>query len=235
MHFLTDNNKKIIFGWSAKCGCTHVKYLFRYLTNGSTNEHWVHTEDTYGKLPDNHNEYKIILVIRNPFERIVSGYNNKYSENGQFYKRWNSDANGQLTFNNFTKVIAEKGTSGNIEHHHFTPQLSEKWNNAIKPYKVYDLKDIDYQCIEELYDKKIPDIVKGRRIDNINGNINKCSYNNKPCPLDKVHDHVYQVYAGTNPSIDKFYNKDIYERVKTFYAKDLDYFAAHGFHYDINF
>jgi hypothetical protein len=37
MYFLIDDNKKIIFGWSAKCGCSHVKYMFKFLTEEITN------------------------------------------------------------------------------------------------------------------------------------------------------------------------------------------------------
>ena len=28
MLFLIDEDQKIIFGWSAKCGGTHVKYIY---------------------------------------------------------------------------------------------------------------------------------------------------------------------------------------------------------------
>ena len=33
MYFLVDNKKKIIFGWSAKCGCSHIKYIYYFLQN----------------------------------------------------------------------------------------------------------------------------------------------------------------------------------------------------------
>jgi len=31
MYFLVDNDKQIIFGWSAKCGCSHIKNIFWFL------------------------------------------------------------------------------------------------------------------------------------------------------------------------------------------------------------
>lgn len=33
MYFLLDFQRNIIFGWSAKCGCSHVKNLFHFLQN----------------------------------------------------------------------------------------------------------------------------------------------------------------------------------------------------------
>ena len=35
MRFLVDNIRKIIFGWSAKCGCSHIKYIFWFLQNNN--------------------------------------------------------------------------------------------------------------------------------------------------------------------------------------------------------
>lgn len=31
MHFLVDDNNKIIIGWSPKCGCSHIKNIFWFL------------------------------------------------------------------------------------------------------------------------------------------------------------------------------------------------------------
>ena len=33
MKFLISEKNKVIFGWSTKCGCSHVKRLFNYLEN----------------------------------------------------------------------------------------------------------------------------------------------------------------------------------------------------------
>ncbi len=33
MYFFVDYENKIIFGWSAKCGCTHIKAIIRFLIN----------------------------------------------------------------------------------------------------------------------------------------------------------------------------------------------------------
>ena len=33
MLFFVDKKNLIIFGWSAKCGCTHIKFLYYFLQN----------------------------------------------------------------------------------------------------------------------------------------------------------------------------------------------------------
>ena len=33
MYFLIDNKNLIIFGWSAKCACTHIKSIYYFLQN----------------------------------------------------------------------------------------------------------------------------------------------------------------------------------------------------------
>ena len=38
MHFVVDHDNKIIFGWSAKCGCSHVKYIYWFLKTGTKYE-----------------------------------------------------------------------------------------------------------------------------------------------------------------------------------------------------
>ena len=37
MHFLVDTNKQIIFGWSAKCGCSHIKEIYWFLQTDNLN------------------------------------------------------------------------------------------------------------------------------------------------------------------------------------------------------
>ena len=46
MFFLVDNNRKVIFGWSAKCGCSHVKIIYWFLQTGKINNP-IHTSIDY--------------------------------------------------------------------------------------------------------------------------------------------------------------------------------------------
>ena len=43
MLFITDEINKVIFGWSAKSGCSHIKKIFWYLKTGNEN-HQIHIQ-----------------------------------------------------------------------------------------------------------------------------------------------------------------------------------------------
>jgi hypothetical protein len=60
MFFLVDNNNKVIFGWSAKCGCSHVKRLFWFLKNNAEDKQ-IHTSADMNKLPSNIEKYTTII------------------------------------------------------------------------------------------------------------------------------------------------------------------------------
>ena len=46
-----DTELKILFGWSAKCGCSHIKNIFYFLKNKKI-DNKIHTLDDYNSLPD---------------------------------------------------------------------------------------------------------------------------------------------------------------------------------------
>ena len=113
MYFLIDNKNNVIFGWSAKAGCTHIVMLFEFLTDRKDkqtqdsflkNSSLLHTIDNLNSLPVNISKYTIILFIRNPYERLISCFLDKFKSNGDLYNRlW--DKNIPLTFTNFVNYI----------------------------------------------------------------------------------------------------------------------------------
>jgi hypothetical protein len=158
MYFLVDLNNKIIIGWSAKCGCSHIKIIFWFLHNNNENN-TIHTDLDYGNLPDDIENYRTIIISRNPYKRIVSGFLDKYNQNGQYRKYWNNNIN--ITFTNFINELIENKWSI-IDEHHFTPQTKERFDRKIfnsKSIKFYDIENIDYKYIENLYNKKIPETI----------------------------------------------------------------------------
>jgi hypothetical protein len=55
-----------------------------------------------------------------------------------------------------------KNNWNDVNKHHFTSQTTENFNNEIinsKCIKHYDIKNIDYDFIEKLYNIKIPEII----------------------------------------------------------------------------
>lgn len=224
MFFLVDSVRKIAFGWSAKCGCTHIKNLYHFLITGkpATNIH----NGSYGKLPHDHKDYKIIIIIRNPYDRIVSGFLDKY-KHGSGAFRSKAKSLDPLTFTKFVNELDTNGTGSIIDTHHFCPQLSENWNDDIIIHKIYDIKNIDYKYIESLYGIVIPKEVLNFRGNHENKNTDTHNFEN----LFDVHNMLYK-FSKTKTS--EFFNLDLANKVTKFYKKDIEFFNKHNFIYQTN-
>ncbi len=220
MYYLINENKKIIFGWSAKCGCSHVKNMFHFFNTGNI-DNPIHIKSEYNKLPKNVNDYIIILFIRNPYERVISGFLDKYKKNGECRYLWKID--DPLTFHNFVRLLSIKNYSI-IEYHHFTPQTSEEFKDLnCKQLIIYDIKNIDYSYIEKLFDIKIPQEIINFRGDHKNKGsiiVNHSLYN---LHIDDLID--------IKPVTHLFYNNYIKNKIDLYYKKDFDFFSKHGFNY----
>lgn len=224
MYFLVDKKKKIIFGWSAKCGCTHVKKMWYYLNNIEVGN--LH-RNTYQSLPDDVSEYTILIFTRNPYKRLVSGFLDKYRVGGQFRRWWNKK---EIKFDDFVNELF-KNNWKLIERHHFCQQTSEAYSEKIfqsKILKFYDISKIDYSYIEDLYKKKLP-----ASIIDFRGNHARQSILKTP----KTHKtgHVYNLemseYFNSNLETKNFYNEDLKKKVFQFYKKDFDLFYRNGIDY----
>jgi len=223
MYFLIGQNYNILFGWNTKCGCTHIKRIRNFLENNNKGIHQSY-EDNY--LPENINELIIILIIRNPYKRLVSGFIDKYKDNGQQRHKWLN--NKPLTFTNFVDEIVKENWE-EIDAHHFIPQTSNGfYYNKLKNHKnllIYDIENINYTYIETLFNKKIPHDL----INNKGGHHNtKTSSINKP-----VYDLLQIEYEEFKPTLCSFYNETIKQKVYNFYKDDFEYFKEIGFDYKI--
>jgi hypothetical protein len=230
MHFIVDNVKKWIVGWSAKCGCTHIKYIMYYLITKKSyrdelNIEGLHTFFGWGSLPSDISEFTIVLIIRDPYKRLVSGFLDKYTFYNNYYSLWRP--NISLTFANFVSELKNNSWI-HIDHHHFTPQLSEAFDfERIKNHSkmhIFDIEKIDYKLFESIYNKKIPeDII---RYKGSHTNIRKTSMNQNVSYLDAF---LYNRYLVPYTF---FYNKELKDAVYQFYKKDFDFFREYGFHFD---
>jgi hypothetical protein len=227
MLFLIDNKNKIIFGWSAKCGCSHIKSIYLFLQNDKINP--IHGKWAKGNLSDeilnSIENYTTIIICRNPYKRLVSGFLDKYRINGEFRHRW-PDKNI-----NFNKFVNRLGNWKFIEKHHFTPQTTENFNYKImnsKIIKLFDIENIDYNYIEELYNKKIPTkLIKfkgGHTRDKmkLDSNIQK-----------NVYDLDTKEYYNSKVEVKYFYNDELKQKVYEFYKKDFLFFNKYGLNYEL--
>jgi hypothetical protein len=123
MFFLVDIKNKIIFGWSAKCGCSHIKNIYWFLQTGNL-QNRIHTHKDNNVLPNDIQNYTTIIFTRNPYKRIVSGFLDKYAKSGEFRHLWKDSF---LSFSQFLdKVINYDWRK--IDKHHFTPQTTENFD-----------------------------------------------------------------------------------------------------------
>ena len=225
MYFLIDKKNKIIFGWSAKCGCSLIKKIFWFLINGNE-DNKIHTDKDYNDLPDDITNYTTILIIRNPYERLISGFLDKYRKEGQFIKLWKHNI---ITFSMFVNELISNNWIM-IDKHHFTQQTTECFDkNKIiesKCLKIYDIKNIDYEYIENLYNTKIPESLLNSKIGHERQIYNDTFDQN-------IFDLDMDIYYNYNVPIKYFYNKEIKNKVYEFYKNDFLFFKEYGFNYDI--
>jgi len=224
MYFIVDEKNNVIFGWSAKCGCNHIKNIIHFLqTNNLENK--IHLKSDYSKLPANIEKYTTILFIRNPYKRIVSGFLEKYNKNGQYRKLWKYDS---LTFSKFIEELI-KNEWRMIERHHFTQQTSELFdkNKIIKSKQLVlnDIENIDYKYIENIYNKEIPEVLLNFKGVHIRKKYDE-DFNENVWDLDM------NVYFNYNVSIKYFYSEEIKEKVYNFYRNDFFFFKEYGFDYE---
>ena len=188
MHYYIDNKNKVIFGFSPKCGCSHVKTLLYYLCYNKSTEiiksleiGEVHERiKTFNKskvtnyIMNTPEKIDVIIITRHPFKRLVSGFIDKYCNRranstgiaqldfGQFVLRWPKHIKRNLS--NFVKQL-EKGNWKIIDRHHFEPQSVNyidftKFKNTKTQF--FDISNIDYNYISKIYNKKIPDAIINR-------------------------------------------------------------------------
>jgi len=226
MLFIVDNNKKIIFGWSAKCGCSHIKTIYWFLQTDDNLNIVIHTSNDVNPLPVDIENYTTLIFCRNPYKRIISGFLDKYSNTGEFIHLWKHSS---LSFSQFVDEVI-KNEWIMIHKHHFTPQTTEAFDEKIllsKIIKFYDISNIDYEYIEKLYNKKIPECVINKkqgheRFNQIKTDILFNKY---------VYDLNIDTYINYNVDKKYFYNEEIKQKVFNFYIKDFNFFYENGIDY----
>ena len=211
MYFAIDSKNKVIFGWSAKAGCTHIKKYFLMLTGNDVFGGDVHKDFFYHtKLPEDVSDYTVIFFVRNPYKRVISAYLDRF-------RSWYGI---KYCFKNFLKIDPEL-----LDYHHFCPQMSEQYDKdtpkgRIKPTRVYDIENIDYAYVNALFG------VSGISKEDIFQGTHVSSYN-----------PALREFVGTDSSLKEvptyqyFYDAEIEQEVEDMYKKDFDLFREWGIEY----
>lgn len=225
MYFIVNEDKQFCIGWNAKCACSYIKQHYHSMNNNAYKNfglHSIHIPEYKKVLPKNLKNYTIYMVIRNPYERIVSGFNDKYKQGREFRSMWVSD--NSLTFRNFVDSLCKRNWTI-IEKHHFIPQTEEAFDiNEISKSKkkiVYDIKEVN-KMIDDL-NKFYPHV----QIPNesmIPYNSHSIEQHNKF--VADMHIDLFQYTSFQN-----YYDKELQEKIFEFYKKDFNFFKIHGYDY----
>lgn len=220
MYFYTDYERKIIFGWTPKCGCTHVRNIFFYLSENK--KLFCNLPKFTTPLPRDTTNFTFVLFTRNPYKRLVSGFLDKYDKGGLIHL-WKTGL--PLTFKNFVNHL---GTS-HVQDFHFSPQVSGDFNfESMKNCKiiVYDIENIDYKNIEHLFGKKIPDDILYFKGDH-NYRIADAS-----CCLElPVYNMLIDQIKPNKVDCKWFYDEEILSKVNNYYRDDLTFLKSCGLNY----
>lgn len=168
MEYLIDKKNKVIFGFSPKAGCSHIKTLLYYASLGKSPEdvnslkcgeiHKIFNDIKLSVIEpyitSTSEKINVIIVTRHPFERLVSGFRQKYIKSDKTTKNWPSEI--KLNLSNFVKEI-KKGNWKAVDPHHFKPQSTNyldfsKFKNV--KLKIFDINKIDYDYIFSAYRRK---------------------------------------------------------------------------------
>lgn len=225
MFYKIDYKNKIIFGTTPKAGCIHVRSLYYFYTDLVPKDR-KEFHSNMG-LPNNINEYKILLFIRNPYKRIISGFIEKIVL-GKIPILFDINVS-DVTFEYFVDYFINNKILlfGNDPfNNHFNLQTTNIPDDIIID-KIYDIENIDYNYIDSLYEKKTNDVILHER-----GGHN-ILYDN--IITEKFYNTPISILKSTQPYpfYEKFFNEEIQRKVYELYEKDFITFKNWGFNYQI--
>lgn len=132
MYFLISRRFRFLMGWSAKCACSSIKrwYLDVHGIPMASLGGPVYKVIGYGDTeytavewhrPQQYDDFRKFVLVRNPYSRVVSGFLNKYALTQEFPNH------GWQTFNEFLLALRKDTRFRKVDQHHFCPQFSEAY------------------------------------------------------------------------------------------------------------
>ena len=250
MHFIIVPKLNLIVGWNAKVACTTVKYLLLKKL-GHNIEGNIHADmltkenlesgkyDIYDFLNPKFknidlNSYTKICVIRNPYERLISGIRQRSSFLCNFKRH------GDLSENTISELLQNLKTHEYIEGH-FRPQtmiknklydihtsLLEFMNiNNFKFDHIIPVNQMDklYELLELPY---IEEEKMGNHSTTYNNN-DKVNYYN--LTIQDISDKYNNKWSS---NINSWFTQDNIQLINELYKDDFEWLSKNGFDYKIN-
>lgn len=222
MRFIILHDKNLIVFWSPKCGCSTLKTILAiYFNIEDTKYKNIHKnielQKKINKKDKNkielYKNFDIIMLIRNPYERLVSGFINKYVN--KKYKN-PTDCN---CFYDFCRILQRDPKK--INRHHFEKQTTDEgwtfFNELQKPNIKYILDTSKVNEISQILGLNIPEIKKNYCKEKIE----------KDQEIKKT--NLWYLDYNSLRNLDKinysdFYNDDIKKLVYNIYEDDFIFF-----------
>lgn len=253
MNFAVLNNHKLIIGLTAKSGCTYIKNLCVRASTGErppvgadihNNPRWksleLGEEDVLLSRVNKWDnltlrEYKVVFIMRNPYERLVSGFLDKYQppgffkpNGGDFYRHLPKSY--PLTFEKFTDSLLGHHRWKYIDRTHFKPQVRLpnqlcSIQNLVSEFKIWDLKNIDYDYLN-----------KSCSINN-SSTISRGPHQRKATTKWEGPENISKLpmteYIEYNVSYSSFYTPELKSKINKFFQNDFRFAQTQNIHYDV--
>ena len=130
MRCIIDHKNKVNLFWTEKCGCTFIKQIYSYYVRGLERD--VDPHDELYEMTEYMEGYTNILVVRNPYHRLISGFLHRFVAGPESAK---------LKFQDFKEFLESDFRT--IDYDHFAPQFARAYNDSLKFDFVYDLDGLD--------------------------------------------------------------------------------------------
>jgi hypothetical protein len=167
------------------------------------------------------NEEINIIVFRNPYRRLVSGYLNKYVEHNKYMEE-SFLKNPKINIKTFEMFVNELDTNGlkYIDNLHFSPQI-KKYKNIKFDY-IFNSENLNPLniFINNLFltNEIMPVRVNKYGIKNSKNKDSKINY------YDLKTEELLNIIKLKEPiTYNKFYNDDLMNKVKNIYDEDFNF------------
>lgn len=243
MFFIVNHKHKVLIGWSPKCGCTTIKeYYLEAIGIKRKNKVEVHHDpdvqqhvhhsvlkkQDLNKL----DKYRKVLLIRNPYKRVISGYLQRIVMNKTLYDtrfREKDYANdGKInTFNKFIDTMLNNRKHVE-DNHHFDQQCTHNYN-------VFQNRKWKWDFVMDL-DNLDSDIVKLNKMLNTSVKLNEMNkVKHTEIHVEKAYDLTIKQLLALDgmPSYESFFNEQIINKIGKIYKLDLDNFKKWGHQYKV--
>ena len=216
MNHIVDDKLKLIIGWNKKCGCGSLKHWYIQL-KGIERVANAHKQFRRLKFPStvhenkNYSNYQKVLIIRNPYDRLVSGFLDKYIFSKKTYE--------SLTFNIFVNEFDLPNTS------HFELQTS-------------NMRITNWDIISDVHgsDRKLLEISNGYGIKTEVRHLGKLrrkrGYKKSIINTQNVWDMSIDEIKRVQPAYSTFFDSQMRQKVYRIYQKDFEFFQSVGFNYE---